>query len=549
MCGIFALLNNMSQHISKDFIIEQFNKGRSRGPDDSNILDLYIMNCMLGFHRLSINGLSNISNQPFYINNIFLICNGEIYNYKELYELLNVEPGTQSDCEVIIHLYLQYGMEQTIRMLDGEFSFILIDARVSLKKMYIGRDPYGVRPLYMLSTKTFPQLYGFASEVKQLIEIQKVKQMIEIQKMAANSEITHFPPGTLSLYENETIEYDSSEIWRHCHSVKYHENLFSFYSFYHVDTEISENIRNYLTSAVVKRCKCTERPVACLLSGGLDSSLVASIASSFLGQIETFSIGFENSQDLKMARMVASHIKSKHHEVIITKEEYLEAIPHVIQIIESYDTTTVRASVGNYLVAKYIACNSEAKVILNGDGSDEVCGGYLYMHKCPNALEFDKETRRLLSNIHYFDVLRSDKSISSNGLEPRTPFLDLAFVQYYLSIHPTTRFPKNDIEKKLLRTAFKDTGLLPDEILWRTKEAFSDGVTVDSIVEIIHNHVKDYELPNINILPIPMTPEEKYYRKIFEQHYPKANIIPHFWKPNFVDPNIDPSARALQQIG
>ena len=536
MCGIFALLNNMSHYIAKEFIVEQFNKGRHRGPDDSNILDLYIMNCMLGFHRLSINGLSNISNQPFYINNIFLICNGEIYNYKELYQLLDVEPVTQSDCEIIIHLYLRYGMEQTIRMLDGEFSFILIDASMSLKKMYIGRDPYGVRPLYILSTKTFPQLYGFASEVKQLVEFQKITKQ--------DCEINHFPPGTLSLYTNETIEYNSSEMWKFHGSENYHQNLFSFYDSYE---NIYENIRQYLTSAVIKRCKCTERPVACLLSGGLDSSLVASIASSYLGQIETFSIGFENSQDLKMARIVASHIKSKHHEVIITKEEYLEAIPHVIQTIESYDTTTVRASVGNYLVAKYISCMSEAKVILNGDGSDEVCGGYLYMHKCPDALEFDKETRRLLSNIHYFDVLRSDKSISSNGLEPRTPFLDLAFVQYYLSIHPTIRFPKNDVEKKLLRTAFKDSGLLPDEILWRTKEAFSDGVTVDSIVEIIQNHIKDYELPDIKAFPIPKTQEEKYYRKIFEEHYPNVKIIPHFWKPNYVNPDIDPSARALQQ--
>ena len=536
MCGIFAILNNMSQYITKEFIIEQFNKGKHRGPNDSNILDLYIMNCMLGFHRLSINGLTNISSQPFYINNIFLICNGEIYNYKELYELLEVEPGTQSDCEVIIHLYLQYGMEQTIRMLDGEFSFILIDARTSVKKMYIGRDPYGVRPLYMLSSNSVPRIYAFASEIKQLVNLQK-------------AEIKHFPPGTLSLYENETIEYNSSEIWRFSKSERYHENLFSFHSFYQEDKEISENIRNYLTSAVVKRCKCTERPVACLLSGGLDSSLVASIASSYLGQIETFSIGFENSEDLKMARIVASHIKSKHHEVIITKEEYLEAIPHVIQTIESYDTTTVRASIGNYLIAKYIACNSEAKVILNGDGSDEVCGGYLYMHKCPNALEFDKETRKLLSNIHYFDVLRSDKSISSNGLEPRTPFLDLAFVQYYLSIHPNIRFPKNDIEKKLLRSAFKDTGLLPDEILWRTKEAFSDGVTVDSIVKIIRTHVNNYNIPDMDLFPKPRTQEEKSYRKIFEQHYPNANIIPDFWKPNFVDPNIDPSARALQQQG
>ena len=531
MCGIFAVLNNMTQYIAKDFIIEQFNKGKSRGPDDSNILDLYIMNCMLGFHRLSINGLTKSSSQPFYIHNVFLVCNGEIYNYKKLYQLLDIEPTTDSDCEVIIHLYLQYGIEQTIRMLDGEFSFILIDARDNLKKMYVGRDPYGVRPLYMFQPKKHNIIYGFSSEVKQLSEINDLT-------------IIHFPPGTISTYENYTIEYNNSETWRFCGNTRYHQNLFSFHSLYESEdlNTIYFNIRKYLTSAVLKRCQCTERPVACLLSGGLDSSLVASIAKKY-ADIETFSIGFSNSEDLKMARKVADHIGSRHHEVIITKEEYLDAIPHVIKTIESYDTTTVRASVGNYLVAKHIASVSEAKVILNGDGSDEVCGGYLYMHKCPDAIEFDKETRRLLSNIHYFDVLRSDKSISSNGLEPRTPFLDLQFVQYYLSIHPNIRFPKG-IEKLLLRSSFKELGLLPDEILWRTKEAFSDGVSVDSIVDIIRDHVKEMELPIMNVFPLPRTQEELYYRNIFEKEYTNTKIIPHFWRPNFTDTE-DPSARAL----
>lgn len=531
MCGIFAILNNMTRYIGKEFIVEQFNKGKSRGPDDSNILDLYIMNCMIGFHRLSINGLSKTSSQPFYIENIFLICNGEIYNYKELYTLLEIDPTTESDCEVIIHLYLKYGMEQTIRMLDGEFAFILIDTRNNLKKMYVGRDPYGVRPLYMMSSKEC-EIHGFSSEIKQLSEFQKI----------LGNSITHFPPATLARYENYTIEYNNSEIWRFCEKTRYHENLFSFHP--QELNSIYENIRQHLTAAVIKRCKCTERPIACLLSGGLDSSLIAAIAKQY-SDIETFSIGFANSEDLKMARKVALHINSRHREIIITKEEYLDAIPDVIQTIESYDTTTVRASVGNYLVAKYIAQVSDAKVILNGDGSDEVCGGYLYMHKCPDALEFDKETRRLLTNIHYFDLLRSDKSIASNGLETRTPFLDLTFVQYYLSINPTIRFPKDKMEKLLLRSAFEELNLLPDEILWRTKEAFSDGVSTDSIVEIIHSHVKDMELPTMNVFPIPKTQEEKYYRKIFEDYYTNAKIIPHFWKPNFVNPDIDPSARAL----
>lgn len=545
MCGIFAILNMMTCFIDKQLIIQEFNKGSNRGPDDSNILDLYIINCMLGFHRLSINGLNKESNQPFYIHNIFLVCNGEIYNYKELYSLLDDGIATtDSDCEVIIHLYLKYGMDQTIRMLDGEFAFILIDTRMDTprKKVFVGRDPYGVRPLFLLTRKDgfCPCIYAFASDMKQLIEFHKPGYSLQ-----------QYYPGTFSCYTLFTTEYNSSEFWMYDYQTKYHENLFSFRSLY-CEEDVLNNIRIRLELAVEKRCKCSERPIACLLSGGLDSSLITALVKKHVPQLETFSIGFENSQDLKNARIVSEYLGTNHHEIIITEEEYLNAIPHVIYTIESHDTTTVRASVGNYLVAKYISENSEAKVIFNGDGSDELCGGYMYMHNCPDAIEFDKETRKLLRNLNYFDVLRSDKSISSNGLEARTPFLDLDFTQYYLSIHPTARFHpgNNQPEKYLLRKAF-DIGILPKEILWRTKEAFSDGVTPGSISNIINTYVsnKTFKEPS-DCLPLPITREEKYYRSVYEEHYPNTNTIPFFWKPKYIVASgyIDPSAKTMNLI-
>jgi asparagine synthase (glutamine-hydrolysing) len=243
---------------------------------------------------------------------------------------------------------------------------------------------------------------------------------------------------------------------------------------------------------------------------------------------------------------------------VITEKEYLDSIPEVIRTIESYDTTTVRASVGNYLLGKYIAANSDAKVIFNGDGADELCGGYLYMHKCPDPLEYDCETRRLLTEIHMFDVLRSDRCISSHGLEPRTPFLDRSWVDYYSSIDPRIRYHSgsNKHEKWLLRTAFSkeyfvdDDGksILPETILWRRKEAFSDGVSVRSIREIIEEYVDELSEPEITSKTgvEPETKEQRYYKSIFEQYYPYASsIVSHYWMPRYVEAK-DPSARTLE---
>ncbi|XP_065893700.1 asparagine synthetase [glutamine-hydrolyzing]-like, partial [Dysidea avara] len=269
-------------------------------------------------------------------------------------------------------------------------------------------------------------------------------------------------------------------------------------------------IREKLISAVRKRISTTERPIACLLSGGLDSSLITSIVSSFMDtkekKLETYSIGLEGSEDLKYARLVANFLKTNHHEIIVSEMDFLEAIPEVIKTIESYDTTTVRASVGNYLVAKYIKENSDAKVIFNGDGSDEVTGGYMYFHKAPDSLSFDNECKRLLKDICYFDVLRSDRCISCHGLEARTPFLDKEFVRNYLSLPYKKRYhvEKKQCEKYLLRDAFGN--YLPTEVLFRTKEAFSDGVNLDM--------TKQYEINP------PQTKEQYYYRSVFEEFYP-----------------------------
>jgi asparagine synthase (glutamine-hydrolysing) len=282
----------------------------------------------------------------------------------------------------------------------------------------------------------------------------------------------------------------------------------------------------------------------------IDTSIVVNLLKDKTkNKLETFSIGLPGSTDLVYAKNVANYLGTTHTEIILTEDDFFNAIPEVIEKIESYDTTTVRASVGNYLISKYISQNSEAKVIFNGDGSDELTGGYLYFHKAPNSLLFDFEVKNLLQNIHYFDVLRSDKSISSCGLEPRTPFLDKTFVNTYLSIPLYYRKPEgNEIEKKILRDSFIE--FLPRDVLYRKKEAFSDGVSGNdrSWYQVIAEKLKKIDIPifeyNEEYLS-PKTKEQMYYRYLFEQKYPKReNVIPYFWMPKWSN-TTDPSARTL----
>ena len=547
MCGIFSIINNEEEQES---IKNAFNKGKSRGPEYSKIVN--INNVTLGFHRLAINGydkenpkVMENSNQPFHLNNCWLVCNGEIYNWEKLQSFISSDKiSCRSDCDIILHLYVRFGIEQTLQMLDGVFSFIIIDNRVlGQEKIFVARDTYGVRPLFY--TYTNGHQFMFASEMKQLIDI------------CDDFEILQFQPGTYDEYIKDPRN--------NYHRFKQNKpfsmpNSFTDYSI-ETENDALTRIRISLIKAVEKRVNNTDRPICCLLSGGLDSSLIAALVKRCSkNQLHTWSIGLKGSEDLRYAKLVSDHIGSIHHSYELEESEFLEAIDDVIYNIESYDTTTVRASVGNWLISKKIKENSDAKVVFNGDGSDELTGGYLYFYKAENNIAFDKECRRLLSDIHYFDVLRSDRSISSHGLEARTPFLDRGFIQTYLSIPSNIRFhvENKKCEKYLLRKAFDGYNLLPDEVLWRTKEAFSDGVSKQNIswYEIIQEYINKFYLNKSNEMQTvnydkykdnnpPTTLEQFYYREIFEKYYPnQEKSIPYFWMPKFVEAN-DASARTL----
>jgi asparagine synthase (glutamine-hydrolysing) len=587
-------LNN-NDIIPVNKIISEFEKGRGRGPEHSHFASVGVKT-LFGFHRLAINGLNPESNQPIVHDNISLICNGEIYNYKELYTAMGVEPATDSDCEVIIHLYQKYGIEHTLQMLDGVFAFALLDNRLSTvpAKLYVARDPYGIRPLFWLRDKDTPGIFGFASELKMLSELKPIINASDRRihmnsfydlnstntNIDNNYEVEPFLPGH---YAEFSMPWKAVANWSITNMAKYHSTGFTPLSVYNAQSaspqsiidlsletsrlsQVLDGIQSHLMTAVFKRCCTTDRPIACLLSGGLDSSLITALVSEYhrvhdLPQIETYSIGLEGSEDLKFAKLVAEYLGTKHTEVLVTEQDFIDAVPHVIQAIESYDTTTVRASLGNWLLGKYIAEHSEAKVIFNGDGSDELCGGYLYMHACPDEIEFDRESRRLLKDIHYFDVLRSDRCISSHGLEPRTPFLDRSWVQYYLSIHPTLRYhPKTGHQEKfLLRSAFSgeyftdslNRPILPPEVIWRRKEAFSDGVSHNtrSLYEILQEHATSLQDDFMKIeyeYNQPKTIEQQWYRSIFTRTFGDlGHVIPYFWMPKYVEAT-DASARTLK---
>jgi asparagine synthase (glutamine-hydrolysing) len=550
MCGIFSLLNySTTNKISPDEIKNEFDKGVNRGPENSSLELNSDLNAVIGFHRLAINGLNDTSNQPLRIDDYSLICNGEIYNYKNLYTLMNITPTTSSDCEVIIHLYMRYGIQQTLRMLDGVFAFVLFTPN----NIYVARDPYGVRPLYYTSgpnTRVNAGIIGFTSELKTICNIAN----------KYDQQVLQFTPGSF-LTIDKTIDFEKV-LWVIKNQETY--NIPSFTNTYlpnlpDLFETYLKGINTYLRAAVMKRYTTTERPIACLLSGGLDSSLIAALvcdihknmnnsldSAATFKKIETYSIGLPDSEDIRYARIVANFIGSNHTEIIVSEQDMLDAIPEVIKTIESYDTTSVRASIGNYLIGKYIKEHSDAKVIFNGDGSDELSGGYLYMGSCPDSIEYDKETLRLLKDIHLFDVLRSDKSISSHGLEPRTPFLDRGFVNYYLSIPIEFRNHTlgNNKEKYMIRRAFCRDNLLPIDVIWRKKEAFSDGVSNKgkSLFQIIQDYTdKQIADPSLNL----KQKEKKYYKDIFENEYPnQSHLVPYYWMPKYILSD-DPSARTL----
>ena len=524
MCGIWYCLSDFCTAASASYIA----KIQKRGPEATRSITLPYGGT-LGFNRLAINGLAEgmqpMSNAS---GTLYWMCNGEIYNWKTLATQYNITVTSQSDCEVLGELYLQLRdtPEEFFKLLDGVFALVIVD--LERKTVVIGRDPYGVRPLY-IGDRNY-----FSSEMKGLVPLCE--------------KVTPFPPGTYHVYSTAATTTLVEE-------KAYFQIPFLKNPHYDNITFATMGLRNALETAVSKRM-LTERPVACLLSGGLDSSLIAALVQRNLRErglppLKTFCIGMAGSTDVAFARKVANHIGSDHTQIVLTEEQFFAAIPDVIRDIESFDTTSVRASVGNWLVCKYIRENTDCKVVFNGDGSDEVFGSYMYFYNAPNDFEFESECRRLLKDIHYFDVLRSDRSISSHGLEPRTPFLDRQFVQVALSAATSLRRPvkgeEGQIEKYLLRRAF-DNGTLPSEVLWRKKEAFSDGVSSleKSWYQIIQEKVVvpvDWKERVFNHLP-PTTPEMYYYRSIFEKIYGGKRPIPYFWMPRWCEAT-DPSARTL----
>jgi len=546
MCGIFSYIYNLNNNKNWEFnnILNNFNKISKRGPDNSQYK--VENNVFLGFHRLSINDLSEIGNQPMCLNDYFLICNGEIFNHLEIIDEYNFKTKSKSDCEVILHLYnylinkishsdkLPYNdvMNSLCNKLDGEFSFILYDTKRNY--IYVSRDPYGVRPLF-IGNKNNGDIV-FSSELKGLTDLVK--------------EVKQFEPGTFMIIDNNINQSKLNFDVNRYHNI-------NDISTDNISTDnILMNLNTCFRNAVYKRMM-SDKEICALLSGGLDSSLVASIVSEKLGprKLKTFSIGLKGSPDLKYAKIVSDHIKSIHYSVELTEEEFINAIEEVIIAIESYDTTTVRASVGNYLISKYIRENTGCKVIFNGDYADEVCGGYKYFKKTKNNKDFHNECIRLINNIHFFDCLRSDRSISNNGLEARVPFADKDFVNFYLNINPELRMSYYKIEKCMLRKAFSNDNLLPEEVLWRPKEAFSDGVTdktrswYEIIQEFVDNKITDeyfQENKNKYTHNTPVLKESFYYREIFEKYYSgRGNVIPYFWMPKWCGDMTDPSAREI----
>ena len=549
MCGIWFSIGGAIGSNPSAWV----NALKGRGPEGTRVIGSIGGMSIMGFTRLAINGLNEEGMQPMESaeDGIRWICNGEIYNWRELATEYGIETKSGSDCEVLGPLYKRFkelglGPAAFFRALDGVFAIVLVDSKDG--KVVIGRDPYGVRPLYKGECARSPARI-YASEMKAMTPL--------------CSTVKPFAPGHYEILcagSGQRMEF-----------ARYHSVPTGVIGEAGDPAPAFVAVRETLTAAVRKRM-LMERPVAALLSGGLDSSLIAALVQAELraaGQppLKTFSIGMAGSTDLHHARLVADHIGSDHTEIVLTADDFFAAVPAVIRDIESYDTTTVRASVGNWLVSKAIRERTDCKVVFNGDGSDEVWGSYLYFTKAPSSHAYEEEVTRLLGDIHLFDVLRSDRSISSHGLEPRTPFLDKTFVAVARSVPVEWRRPGigGRPEKWLLRKAFEAEegapGLLPEAVLWRKKEAFSDGVSSmeKSWYEICQEKAAA-------LVPAdwaeraerefwghltPKTAEQYYYRSLFEGVYGRgvaAVNVPYFWMPRWVQGATDPSARTLGAV-
>jgi asparagine synthase (glutamine-hydrolysing) len=567
MCGIWALFGCQCPDPQK-----WVSKLKARGPESMKVaeeLDGY-----MGFTRLAINGLNDAGMQPFEIPGLRWMCNGEIYNAKDLANQYNIPMPSGSDCEVLGPLYKIFKDADNIRgffrALDGVFAIVLYDEEDG--KLVWGRDPYGVRPLFAAwkvedldpTIQMLSDVDDFAGlTMKAILEGGRPEAICLASERKAIPDdfpfVMQFRPGCYASVKIPQIEGFWMESY---HSVPWLKNP-SYSPAVENGYELAKQaVYTALDKAVEKRLM-TERPVAALLSGGIDSSLIAALVQRHLRRLglpplKTFSIGMPGSTDVKYAKMVADWIGSEHTVIELTADQFFAAIPDVIRDIESYDITTVRASVGNWLVSKAIREHCDCKVVFNGDGSDELFGSYLYFYNAPNDQEFEDEVERLLEELYFYDVLRSDRSISLHGLEPRTPFLDKQFVATCRSVATCYLRPVKGqrVEKHLLRDSFSESGLLPNEVLWRKKEAFSDGVSSHekSWYQEIQERVSplvpsDWEdMATLWSHCTPTSAEAFYYRSVYEQLYgaiTATTAIPRFWMPRWTPGATDPSARTL----
>ncbi|XP_077302358.1 asparagine synthetase [glutamine-hydrolyzing]-like isoform X2 [Arctopsyche grandis] len=549
MCGIWALFGMDCP----DCYIADFKRIEHRGPDASRLdTDKRLQNGCLGFHRLAIvDDLHGM--QPMKIHQhpkITVVCNGEIYNYKTLGQQFGFKYETKCDVECILHLYVKFGFEKAIQFLDGDYAVCLVD--MEKKKIMIARDPYGIRPLFRFYSDV-DKIMGICSEAKGIINIAKRVNVAE--------KLDQFKPGTYEEYsfsDDGSIEFiKKSEYFSTREDVKFWKMVPHSQDF----KSPADGIVSLLTEACRKRLM-SDRRIGCLLSGGLDSSLVAALIvklakeESIAYPIQTFSIGMIGSPDLVAAKKVAKHIGSEHHEILLTEDNIALALTRVIYHLESFDITTVRAGVGMFLLCEYIKDNTNTAVIFSGEGADELAQGYIYFRDAPDTDAAHAESERLLSDIYLYDGLRADRMTAAFGLEVRCPFLDIDFTRYYLSLDKDSRRPKGDVEKYLLRNAFEGQNLLPASILWRPKEAFSDGVANNErslfkvIQDLTERRVSDEEFnscaPKFTHCK-PLSKESYFYRKCFERYYSTfEHLIPYFWMPKWNDDVTDPSARYIK---
>ena len=521
MCSIMGYCGTS---ITTDKLTKGFEETVSRGPDMSRIIDTG--KGFLGFHRLAIMGLDETGMQPFELDGSFAVCNGEIYGFEKLKSELSKKYTfvSGSDCEILLPMYREYGTDM-FDMLDAEYAHIIYDGRTG--EYIAARDPIGIRPLY----------YGYDTEGS-ILFASEPKNLVGLC-----DKIMPFPPGCY--YKGgEFVRYrDIAKVDSVCRDS--------------LET-VCRNIHDKLVCGIEKRL-VADAKVGFLLSGGLDSSLVCTVAARKSDKpIRTFAIGMsEDAIDLKYAKQVADYIGSDHTEVIITKDDVINALEDVVHLLGTFDITTIRASMGMYLLCKYIHENTDIRVLLTGEISDELFG-YKYTDFAPNAEEFQKEAEKRLRELHMYDVLRADRCISVNSLEARVPFGDLDFVKYVMAIDPEMKLNKYGKGKYLLRHAFEGD-YLPHDILFREKAAFSDAVghsMVDYLKAYAETKYTDEEMEERckkYSHATPFTKESLLYREIFEKFYPgQSEMIVDFWMPNKswqgCDVN-DPSARVLSNYG